>query len=662
MNNGKDSHSNRGHDKNADRFADLPKQKYIKDNPQSQRRIGPGPAHGPGFGAMIGGGGGGGGGGMIGGHGAPVDKVKDFKKTLKSTLAYMWPYKWLLLLIILFSGVTSLIAVWTPTISSMIIDNLSMTAKGIADHAGLIRWVLILASASLVSALFGLCQQRVSAGITQKIIYGFRRDLVSKLARLPLKYYDGRTHGEILSRVVYDVDTVGRMLQMTITQVISSIITVVGVVIMMIRLNPMLTLISMAVTPLYLLVVYVIAPRSQRYFVGQSRSLGDLNGHVEEMYAGQKIVKLFGYENESISEFEEINERYYQYSRKAQFISGMIQPLVQFLGNLGYVLVCVVGGFFMTRGRISLGVISAFMQYIRQFNTPLAQTSHIAEHIQSVLAAAERIFAVLEEEEEVPETSAPKDLKMPLGAVRFEHVEFGYSPDNILMADMNIDVKPGQTVAVVGPTGAGKTTLVNLLMRFYDVGGGRITVDGVDIKDMSRGGLRSMFGMVLQDTWLYRGTIRDNIAYGSKEATEERIIAASTAARANHFIRTLQDGYDTVINEDATNISQGQKQLITIARAFLANPAILILDEATSSVDTRTEVLIQVAMEELMKDRTNFVIAHRLSTIRNADVILVMNQGAIVETGSHESLLAAKGFYYELYNAQFSGEEAKVMA
>ena len=640
-------------------FADIPKQKYVTDEFKSRSRRGGGPmfGRGPGGPGGPGGGPGMGGPGMFGGHGLPAEKIKDIKKTLKQTVKYMWPFKWLLLAIILFSGLTSVITVWSPTISAKIIDNLSMVAKGVRDHSDLVTWVALLLTISLVNATFGLAQQWISASVTQKVIYKFRYDLERKLSRLPLKFFDGRTHGEILSRVVYDVDTVGRMLQMTITQVITSIITVIGVLIMMVRLNPILTLISMSVTPLYLLVVYIIAPKSQRYFVGQSRSLGDLNGHVEEMYGGQRIVKLFNYEEDSIAEFEEINERYYQYSKKAQFISGMIRPLIMFLGNLGYVLVCVVGGIYMTRGAGSLGQIAAFMQYIRHFNMPLAQMSHIAEHIQSVLAASERIFAVLDEEEEIPEAAEPAVIESPEGAIRFEHVVFGYSPERILMEDMDIDVRPGQTVAIVGPTGAGKTTLVNLLMRFYDVNGGRITIDGIDIRRFARGALRTMFGMVLQDTWLYNGTMRENITYGKKDATDAQVVAASSAARADYFIRTLQDGYNTVINEDATNISQGQKQLITIARAFLSDPSFLILDEATSSVDTRTEVLIQNSMADLMKGRTSFVIAHRLSTIRNADIILVMNHGAIVEKGTHEGLLAAKGFYYDLYNSQFSGED-----
>ncbi|MCL1803894.1 MAG: ABC transporter ATP-binding protein/permease [Eubacteriaceae bacterium] len=645
---------------NKDKFADIPEQKYKQDE-AAQRQARRDARGGGGGGGRMGGGGmgGGGGGGGFGGHGMPADKVDDVKKTLKLTLAYAYPFKWMILAVIAFSSMASIISVWTPVITSHIIDNLHQAAIGALNASSLLRWTLTLASVSLLNAVFGLSQQWISANFTQKIVYSLRRDLEGKLSRLPLKYYDSRTHGEILSRVVYDVDTIGNMLQMSITQVITSTITVVGVLIMMLRLNAMLTLITMSVTPLYALVVYVIAPRSQRYFVGQSRSLGDLNGHIEEMYAGHKNVKLFNYEQHSIDEFEEINERYYSYSRNAQFISGLINPLIQFLGNLGYVLVCVVGGMQMASGRISLGSIAAFVQYVRQFNMPIAQASHMADHIQSLLAAAERVFAVLEEEEEPQEASEPAVISSPEGAIRFEHVSFGYSPEKVLMNDMNIDVKPGQTVAIVGPTGAGKTTLVNLLMRFYDVNSGKITVDGIDIRDMARGGLRTMFGMVLQDTWLFSGTIRENIAYANPNASEEQIVAASKAARADHFIRTLQDGYGTVINEDATNISQGQKQLIAIARAFLSDPIFLILDEATSSVDTRTEILIQSATDELMMGRTSFVIAHRLSTIRNADIILVMNNGAIEEKGTHEELLDAKGLYHEIYNSQYSDHDGQ---
>ncbi len=630
--------------KKKDIFDDLPEQKYNRGKRPQPMRRGPGGGMGRGPGGM----------------GMPVEKVKNFKGTLIKTVKYMLPFKWVLLLIVALSGLTSLFNVFAPKVQGNAITVLQEGFhNGQVKSEDLLPWILLLGALYLCTALFELVQQWVAANISADLVFKMRYDLEAKLSRLPLKYFDGRTHGEILSRVTNDVDTVSMSLQSSITQILSSMITLLGVLFMMLRISPLLTLLAMLVTPLYILVVYIIAPKSQRFFVGQSRSLGDLNGHVEEMYAGQRIVKLFCHEEDSINEFEEINTRYYEYSRKAQFISGMIMPLMQFLGNLGYVIMCVAGGIFVSRGTFLLGDMQAFLQYVRQFNQPIAQISNITNSIQQVLAAAERIFEVLDEEEEVPESITPKDIKNPQGAVKFEHIEFGYSPDKILMKDLDIDVKPGQTIAVVGPTGAGKTTLVNLLMRFYDVSKGRITVDGVDIRDMTRGGLRKMFGMVLQDTWLFNGTIRENIAYGVDNATDQQIIDASVAARSDHFIRTLQDGYNTKINEDATNISQGQKQLLTIARAFLADPAILILDEATSSVDTRTEILIQHAMEELMQGRTSFVIAHRLSTIRDADKILVMNHGTIVEQGNHEELLAAKGFYYDLYNSQFTDSDVE---
>jgi len=423
----------------------------------------------------------------------------------------------------------------------------------------------------------------------------------------------------------------------------------------MLTISPLLSLIVVLTLPLSLFVTVGIAKRSQNYFRRQQRALGELNGHVEEMYTGHKIVKAFGREGQSVAEFNERNEQLYNAGWRAQFVSGIIMPLMRFIGNIGYVFVAVVGGIMVTRGAIAIGDVQAFIQYAQQFTQPIIQLANFANVIQSAMASAERIFELLDEQEEVPEAADAKVIEHPDGEVKFEHVKFGYSPDNILMEDMNIDVQPGQMIAIVGPTGAGKTTLVNLLMRFYDVNSGRILVDGVEIREIKRGALRRTFGMVLQDTWLFNGTIHDNIAYGREGATEEEIIRAAKAANANHFIRTLPGGYNTVLNEDATNISQGQRQLLTIARAFLANPEILILDEATSSVDTRTEMQIQKAMAGLMRGRTSFVIAHRLSTIRDADLILVMNHGTIVEKGTHEELLAKNGFYADLYNSQFTG-------
>jgi ATP-binding cassette, subfamily B, multidrug efflux pump len=458
-----------------------------------------------------------------------------------------------------------------------------------------------------------------------------------------------------MSRAVNDMDNLSTTLQQSISQLITSAVTLLGVIVIMLTISPLLSLIVLLTLPLSLLITTVVAKRSQNYFRRQQRVLGELNGHVEEMYTGHKIVKAFGRERQSIAEFTERNEKLYNAAWSAQFVSGIIMPLMRFIGNIGYVFVAVAGSILVTQGAIAIGDVQAFIQYAQQFTQPITQLANFANVIQSAMASAERIFELLDEQEEVPEAVDAKIIEHPEGAVEFEHVKFGYREDNILMEDMNIDVQPGQMIAIVGPTGAGKTTLVNLLMRFYEVNSGEILVDGMNITDIERGNLRRIFGMVLQDTWLFNGTIRDNIAYGREGASEEQIVQAARAAYADHFIRTLPEGYNTVLNEDATNISQGQKQLLTIARAFLADPEILILDEATSSVDTRTEIQIQKAMTELMKGRTSFVIAHRLSTIRDADLILVMNHGRIIEKGTHQELLAKNGFYADLYNSQFTG-------
>lgn len=540
------------------------------------------------------------------------------------------------------------------------------------DYIGKI--ILILIGLYLISALFSYIQQYIMAGVAQNTVFDMRKDVNEKLNKLPLKYFDSRTHGEILSRVTNDLDTVASTLQQSLTQFITSIVTIVGVIVMMLTISPMLTLVTITTLPLSVLVTILIAKKSQNYFKEQQKALGELNGHVEEMYTGHKIVKVFGHEEKAINEFNEINERLYNVGWKAQFISGIIMPMMNFINNIGYVLVSVVGGIFVTNGKITVGNIQAFIQYSRQFGQPIVQTANIANILQSTVAAAERVFEILDEVEEMPDEENAKiiDLKNNeikeknlnngelnvvgelKGGVKFEGVKFGYKETVTLMENMNIDVKSGQTVAIVGPTGAGKTTLVNLLMRFYEIQGGKILIDGVDIKDFKRGDLRSMFGMVLQDTWLFTGSIKDNIAYSRKDATFEEVVRAAKAAHADHFIRTLPEGYDTILNEEASNISQGQKQLLTIARVILADPSILILDEATSSVDTRTEVQIQKAMNSLMQGRTSFVIAHRLSTIRDADLILVMNNGTIIEQGNHHELLENGGFYADLYNSQFS--------
>jgi len=522
--------------------------------------------------------------------------------------------------------------------------------------------LLILLGVYLLSSLFQLITGLVMSGVSQKTVYNLRKDVDSKLSRLPLKYFDGRTHGEILSRVTNDIDTIAGTLQQSLTQVITSVIQIAGFVIMMLSISPVLTLIVIATLPLYVFATTTVIKRSQKYFMAQQKELGELSGHVEETYSGHVIVKAFGREKESIEEFRNINDRLYEAGWKAQFVSGIMFPLMNFVSNLGYVLICIVGGVWMTKNRLALGDITAFIQYSRSFTQPITQTANIANIIQSTVACAERVFEVLDENEEVPDSPDAVVLESPRGDVVFENVSFKYKEDVPLIENLNLEVRQGQTIAIVGPTGAGKTTLVNLLMRFYEIDGGRITIDGVDIRNIKRGSLRSIFGMVLQDTWLFNGTIKDNIAYGREGATMEEIVRAAKAAHADHFIRTLPDGYNTVINEEATNISQGQKQLLTIARAILANPSILILDEATSNVDTRTEVLIQKAMANLMRNRTSFVIAHRLSTIRDAEMIIVMNNGRIVETGNHEELLKKGGFYADLYYSQFLGTNADMEA
>jgi ATP-binding cassette subfamily B protein len=522
------------------------------------------------------------------------------------------------------------------------------------DFTYIMHILLFLLVLYLISALFGYMQQYIMAGVAQRTVYTLRKQIEDKFSRLPLKFFDSRTHGEILSRAVNDMDNISSTLQQSLTQLITSLVTIVGVVVMMLSINLLLTLVVVITFPLSLYVTTSIAKRSQRYFMQQQRALGELNGHVEEMYTGHKIVKAFGHESRSVDKFSSLNEKYYNAGWRAQFASGMIMPLMMSIGNIGYVFVSVIGGILVAQRAIAIGDVQAFLQYARQFTQPITQLANIANIIQSTMASAERVFELLDEQEEVPEAAHAKVIEVPQGEVQFQHVKFGYKEDAPLMEDMNIDVKPGQTIAIVGPTGAGKTTLVNLLMRFYELNSGKITVDGVDITQLKRGNLRRLFGMVLQDTWLFNGTIRDNIAYGREGATDEEVVRAAKAAHADHFIRTLPESYNTILNEEASNISQGQKQLLTIARAVLADPAILILDEATSSVDTRTEQLIQKAMGELMKGRTSFVIAHRLSTIRDADLILVMNHGSIIEKGTHQELLAKGGFYADLYNSQFT--------
>jgi ATP-binding cassette subfamily B protein len=522
------------------------------------------------------------------------------------------------------------------------------------DFGALGGVVVLLIGLYIVSSIFAWMQGYIMAGVTQRTVYRLRADVDQKLGRLPLRYFDSHPRGDLLSRVTNDIDNIGQSLQQSLTQLITSLLTIVGVLILMLTISPLLAVVSLLAVPASLVVTVLIIRRSQKLFVAQWASTGALNGHVEEMHTGHAIVKAFGRQRQAVATFDEENQRLYHASYRAQFVSGIIAPAITVISNLNYVAIAVVGGLRVAAGQMTLGDVVAFIQYSRQFTFPIMQTASIVNVLQSAVASAERVFELLDETEEIPDPVQPVVLGRAAGAVAFSDVSFRYEPERPLIDDLNLVVEAGRTVAIVGPTGAGKTTLVNLLMRFYEIDSGRISVDGIDIRDLARDDLRRQFGMVLQDTWLFHGTIRENISYGRLATSEAEILAAAEAAHVDHFVRTLPDGYDTVIDDDATNLSAGEKQLLTIARAFLADPPILILDEATSSVDTRTEVLIQRAMTRLMRGRTTFVIAHRLSTIRDADTILVMNRGRIVEQGDHEELLARRGFYFELYNSQFA--------
>ncbi|BAD41000.1 ABC transporter ATP-binding protein [Symbiobacterium thermophilum] len=610
-------------------------------------RHGPRPGHGPGAGPAM---------ALVG------EKPRDFRGTLRRLLRYLRPRLWQLGAVFLLAALSTVFSIVSPRImgkaTTILFEGLLAKLSGVPgagiDFGRIARILVLLGLLYVASAAFGIVQQFVMSGVSQRTVYDLRNQVNEKLARLPLSFYDRKTHGEVLSRVTNDIDTIAGTLQQSLTQLITAIVTLVGVVVMMLSISPVLTLVTLVSLPLSLLVTVGVARRSQGYFKAQQKALGELNGHVEETYTGHQVVKAFGREEDVVAEFDRINQRLYEAGWKAQFVSGIIMPLMAFVNNIGYVIVAVVGGIFVARRAVEIGDIQAFLQYARQFSQPITQTANIANILQSTIAAAERVFELLDEPEIVPDPAEPVRLEQVRGEVRFENVSFRYKPDEPLIEDLNLTARPGQVIAIVGHTGAGKTTLVNLLMRFYEIDGGRITVDGVDIRRLRRDDLRSLFGMVLQDTWLFHGTIRENIAYGREGATEEEIVRAAKLAHADGFIRSLPDGYDTVLNEEASNISQGQKQLLTIARAFLADPPMLILDEATSSVDTRTELQIQQAMQTLMKGRTSFVIAHRLSTIREADLILVMDHGRIVEQGTHRELLAAGGPYADLYYSQFA--------
>ena len=593
------------------------------------------------------------------------EKPKNFKGTIKNLISYMRPYYLRIFFVLCLTIGATIISIVGPKIlgnaTTLLFDGIvaKIGGTGSIDFAGIFRILSTLAFLYLLSFLLNYLANFTTSFISTSVSYDLRKRISEKIDRLPLKYFDKQTHGEVLSRVTNDVDNISANLNSTIQQVISSIVTVVGVLWMMLSISTTLTIIALLIVPLTGVCASFIVKKSQKYFYAQQAYLGDVNGYIEEMYSGHTIVKTFNYEDKSINEFDELNDKLYNTAYKSQFLATVMHPITNFLGNLGYVLVCLVGGIEVINGRMPIGDIQAFVQYVRQLNQPITQVAQILNVIQSMTAAAERIFEVLDAQEEVEDTKNPTKITdqngniIIQGNVCFENVKFGYDPDKIIIHDFSMYVAPGKNVAIVGPTGAGKTTLVKLLMRFYELNGGTIYIDGHDIKDYTRHDLRSLFGMVLQDAWLYSGTIKENIRYGRPDATDEEIYEACKMAHVDHFIKTLDKGYDTEINEESSAISQGQKQLLTIARAFLKDPKILILDEATSSVDTRTEELIQKSMEALMKDRTSFVIAHRLSTIKNADVIIVLKDGDIVEVGDHNTLLAKNGFYAKLYNSQF---------
>ena len=597
-------------------------------------------------------------GGPHGGHG-PAEKAKDVKGTTKKLAHRLSEYKIAIIIVMIFAIGSTIFSIVGPKIlgnaTTEIYTGLMNKINGIGgiDFAKIGKIILFTFGLYVVSALFSMIQSYIMAGVAQKVTYKIRNELTEKINKLPMKYFDKKTNGEVLSIITNDVDTLSMGLNQSITQIITSIFTILGILVMMFSISWEMTIVSLLILPVSALILRKVIGKSQKYFVKQQEYLGHVNGQVEEVYGGHNIVKVFGREKEVIKEFEKDNKELYKSGWRSQFLSGLMHPLMNFVGNVGYVAVAILGGYFAVKGRITVGNIQSFIQYNKQFTQPIGQVAQISSTIQSMIAAAERIFEFLDESEEVEDVQNPVSTEGLKGNIKFEHVNFGYNPEKTIINDFNADVKDGQKIAIVGPTGAGKTTMVKLLMRFYDVNSGAILLDGNNIKDFKRGELRKMFGMVLQDTWLFGGTIKENIKYSKPDATDSEVIEAAKAAHVHHYIKTLSKGYDAKINEESSNISAGQKQLLTIARVILANPKILILDEATSSIDTRTEQQIQSAMDNLMKGRTSFIIAHRLSTIKNADLILVMDHGDIVEQGNHEELLAKNGFYAKLYNSQF---------
>ncbi|MBV7276390.1 ABC transporter ATP-binding protein [Clostridium sp. PL3] len=605
------------------------------------------------------------GGGPMGGMGT-VEKAKNFKSTMGKLLQYLKPYRISLIIVIIFAIGSAAFSIVGPKIlgkaTTKLFEGLVSKVMGVPgaaiDFAYIGNIAIWLLGLYVISAVFSIIQGYIISGVAQKVSYNLRKEILEKINLMPLKYFDRKTHGEVLSRITNDVDTVSQSLNQSMSQIITSVVTIIGVLIMMLSISWQMTLVALLILPVSMILILAVVKKSQKYFKSQQEYLGHVNGHVEEIYSGHNIMKAFNREEEAVEEFEELNNTLYSSAWKSQFLSGMMMPIMSFIGNIGYVGVSILGGWLAIKKTIEVGDILSFVQYVRSFTQPIAQVAQISNVLQSTAAAAERVFEFLEEEEEVEEVENPVKLEKVRGEVTFKDVHFGYNSDKIIINDFSTHIKPGQKVAIVGPTGAGKTTIVKLLMRFYDLNSGSILIDGHDIKDFTREDLRSMFGMVLQDTWLFNGPIMENIRYGRLDATDKEVIEAAKSAHVHHFVKTLPSGYSMELNEEASNVSQGQKQLLTIARALLADPKILILDEATSSIDTRTEILIQKAMENLMKGRTSFIIAHRLSTIRDADLILVMKDGDIVEQGNHEELLKANGFYASLYNSQFENADA----
>lgn len=614
--------------------------------------------------------------GHIGGGNAntsySTERAKDFKGSLKKLVKYLNEYKLSIIIIMVFAILSTIFSIVGPKILGQatteiyngIMSKISGTGTGINFDA-IAQILLFLLSLYALSFAFAYIQGFIMTSVSMKLTYNLRNDIIKKINRMPLNYFDKTSHGEVLSRITNDIDNISQNLNQSVTQIITSVATIIGMLIMMLTISWQLTLISSLIVPVSAFFIVLIIKKSQKYFAGQQDYLGNLNGHVEEMYSGHNVMKAFNGEEASVETFNKYNDKLYLSAWKSQFFSGLMMPIINFVSNAGYVAVCVFGGYLVSRNGLPVGDIQAFIQYVRQFTQPIVQVSNISNVLQQIVASAERVFDFLDEDEEIPENSSPVRIRKPgdttddpklvdiHGSVQFAHVKFGYSPDKIVIKDFSANIESGHKIAIVGPTGAGKTTIVKLLMRFYDVNDGAILIDGYNIKHFTRNELRSQFGMVLQDTWLYNASIRDNIKYGKLDATDEEVIEAAKAAQVDFFVRTLPGGYDMILNEESSNVSQGQKQLLTIARAILADPKILILDEATSSVDTRTEILIQKAMDNLMKGRTSFVIAHRLSTIKDADLILVMNKGDIVEQGTHDELMQKNGFYANLYNSQF---------